>query len=475
MPEPSLTKNKLDFKSIDFGKADAMNEKDLLVEGFLDTEGYINKILNKDKYFIIGQKGSGKSAIASKLNIIAEKEKTIVVNIQMLDDFDYDGFGGVIPSKESSEIKYANTWEFLLGLKLIEMYADSEYSLSSNDSDPKVLVRGLRKIGLLPNTLRKVIQKMKTKDFEFDAKIAKFTVSESRIEAKDIKHMIDSVTQHLYEIHPKKKHFIVLDGLDGVLTKRSNQYEILSSLIRSTNTINHKFKDKGIESRVIVLCRKDVLNKLNDPNRSKYIQDSGIELNWFQSVNNVKETNLYKLINLRASICLRQEVDVMETFFPALINEKETFKYLLDHTRYTPRDLIQIMNSIQNVSGKNGASTGGIKDGINAYSDGYFLMEVKDSLVGMLNDDEIEEVFRALRVLGKLTFTTQEFMEQLRDGYSAIPLLSALYVAGAISNVETDDSGKKYRASVFRNINSIFNERKMIAVNSGLRKALMLH
>jgi len=475
MPEPAPTKTKLDFKTIDFGKADAMNEKDLLVDGFLDTEGYIDKILNKDKYFVIGQKGSGKSAIASKLKIISEQEGTIAVNIQMLDDFDYDGFGGVIPSKESPEIKYANTWEFLLGLKFIEMYSEAEYSLINKESDPKDLVKGLVKLGLLPNTLRMVIQKLKTKDLEFDAKIAKFTVSQSKLESRDIKKMIDSVTNHLYQILPKKKHLIVIDGLDGVLTKRTNQYEILSSLIRSANTINRKFRDKGIDSRIIVLCRKDVLSKLNDPNRSKYIQDSGIELNWFQSVNNVKETNLYKLINLRASISLKADVDVMEAFFPHLVNDKETFRYLLDHTRYTPRDMIQIMNSIQNVSGKNGATQGGIKDGLNAYSDGYFLIEIKDSLVGMLNNDEIEEAFKALRVLGKITFTTQEFAEQLREGFNAVSMLSAMYIAGAIANVETDDKGKRYRASVFRNTNSIFNERQMITVNSGLRKALMLH
>ena len=111
----------LDFHAIEFGKADALNEKNLLVDGFLDTYGYINKIVNGDKYFVIGQKGSGKSAIASKIKIISEKEKQIEVNIQMLDDFDYDGFPGVIPGRETPEIRYANTWEFLIALKLIEM------------------------------------------------------------------------------------------------------------------------------------------------------------------------------------------------------------------------------------------------------------------------------------------------------------------------------------------------------------------
>ena len=286
------SKPNLNFKDIIFGRADALNEKDLLVDGFLDSYGYIDQIVNGDKFFVIGQKGSGKSAIASKLKIISENEHNIEVNIHMLDDFDYDGFTGAIPGKETPEIRFAKTWEFLIALKLIEMYSKSDYILDDKNSDPKELVKALKKVGLIPNSLRGVIQKLKMKDLELDAKIAKLTLSHDKIEARDIKKMIDSVVSHLYKIKPKKKHFIILDGLDSVLSKRERQYEILSSLIRSVNQINHKFTDEKIRSKVVVLCRKDVLEKLNDPNRSKYIQDSGIELNWYQTIDDISESNL---------------------------------------------------------------------------------------------------------------------------------------------------------------------------------------
>lgn len=464
-----------DFKDIDFGKADAVNEKELLIDGFLDTEGYIDRIVSGNVFFVIGQKGSGKSAIATRLKIVSERENEINVLVQMLDEFDYDGFGGVIPGKEMPEIHYGNTWEFLLALKFIEMYAATEYDLTKNDSDPRKLVAAFKKLSILPNSLKSIINTFKIQDFKVDAMVLKFTGSKSNIEKRDIKKLINSTISCLYDINPKKKHFIVLDGLDSVLSKREKQYGVLSSLIRTANLMNHKFSDSGIRSKVVVLCRKDVLNKLNDPNRSKYIRDSGIELNWYQSVTDIRNTNLYKLINLRAKNSLKTNVDVFETFFPTEVNGRNTFRYLLDNTRFTPRDIIQLMNCIQKVSGKDMIDTESIRIGINDYSESYFILEIKDSLVGMLSNDEIEDSFKALRFLGKVEFTAKEFADNLPKERDAVAILSALYIAGAISNIEKDEKGVNFRASYIRNPNSSFNEKKRIAVNNGLKKALMLH
>jgi hypothetical protein len=463
-----------DFKKIDFGKADAMNEPDLLINGFLDTEGYLDKILNGDKYFVIGQKGSGKTAIATKMRLISETEHQIITVLQMLDEFDYDGFGGVIPGKQIPEIQYNNTWEFLLALKLIESYAKEDYRLTNKKSDPKELFKALKKIGILPNNLKSVIGLFKNKEFKIDARVAQYTSSSKRLENEDVHKIIQSVVSSLYEIIPVKKHFVILDGLDSVLGKREKQYSILASLIRTANMMNHKFKELDITTRVVILCRKDVLEKLNDPNRSKYIQDSGIELNWYQSINDITNSNLYRLINLRTKNSLKKDIDVMDEFFPAEIYNKETFKYLLDNTRYTPRDLIQLMNYIQSTSYSYGATEQTIKDGINAYSESYFLMEVKDSIVGMLSNEEIETSFQAIRTIGLTEFSYQDFQKELPAPEKALMMLNALYMAGAISNIDRDN-GESFRVSKFRNPNSIFNEKKMISVNPGLNKALMIH
>ena len=304
--------------------------------------------------------------------------------------------------------------------------------------------------------------------------VAQYTSSSSELKNEDVRKIITSVVSALYNISPEKKHFIILDGLDSVLGKREKQYDILASLIRTANRMNHKFNELEIGTRIIILCRKDVLEKLNDPNRSKYIQDSGIELNWYQSMSDVKNSNLYKLINLRAKNSLKKDIDVMDEFFPSEIYNKETFKHLVDNTRYTPRDLIQLMNYIQKASYSKGATVQTIKDGINAYSENYFLMEVKDSVVGMLSNEEIETSFQAIRTIGLTEFSYQDFQKELPSPEKALTMLNALYTAGAISNVDREN-GESFRVSKFRNPNSIFNEKKLIAVNPGLNKALMIH
>lgn len=467
--------SELDFKSINFGKAEASNEADLLMDGFLDEKGYIPKIVSGDKFFIIGQKGSGKTAIATKLQLLSEQEGQFVASIQMLDDFDYDGFSGVIPGKEMPENKYSDVWQLLISLKLIDIYSGSECEFDEPESNPVQLKKALEKLGILPNDFKSIIRLFKKREFKIDAKILQYASSDRELTNNDIRKLSSSVVKQIYGIRPLKRHLLILDGLDSVLGSREKQYQILSSLIRTANLMNRRFKENRVSTTVVVLCRKDVLEKLNDPNRSKYLQDSGIVLNWYTSPDTAKESDLCKLLNLRAKISLGCEVDVMGEFFPARYNGHDTFRYLLDNTRYTPRDLIQLMNFIQDCSRSDGASVQSIRDGLNAYSEDYFLMEVKDSLVGMLRNDEIEAAFKAIRSLGKDTFTFQDFNAEVDDKYNSLELLNSLYVSGAIGNVEVDEGGNRYRTTKFRNPNSMFNEKREISVNHGLRKALMVH
>lgn len=61
----------MNFQAINFGKAAAEKEKSyhprLLIEGFFDDYNYIDKIRNDEVFLVVGSKGSGKSAIGSRL------------------------------------------------------------------------------------------------------------------------------------------------------------------------------------------------------------------------------------------------------------------------------------------------------------------------------------------------------------------------------------------------------------------------
>ncbi len=105
------------FKDIEFGMAAAEKEKSnsphLLIEGFLDAYGYIDELLNGNKFLILGQKGSGKSAIGSKLELLS-KEKKYYTKQYYLGSFPYKPFSEIIPGTEPPETRYPNHWELIL-------------------------------------------------------------------------------------------------------------------------------------------------------------------------------------------------------------------------------------------------------------------------------------------------------------------------------------------------------------------------
>ena len=189
----------------------------------------------------------------------------------------------------------------------------------------------------------------------------------------------------------------------------------------------------------------------------------------------MKNTNLNKLIDLRAKVSLGVEISVMDEFFPQYIDtgngKKNTLKYLLEHTRHTPRDFIELMNNIQKVSYQRGATTDSIKNGIRKYSENYFVGEIEDGLNGFLTDDEIDMIFRAIRSIGHINTNMNEIMVELKiEREKAIQIMEIMYGAGAIINV----SSNGIMTSKFRNRFSSFDPRQTIRVHSGLVKAFSL-
>ena len=470
-----------DFKKIVFGKADAYKEvrtPELLLDGYLDAYGYIDSLIDGDVYYVFGQKGSGKSAIGSKIELISKTEKKIFAKTYDLEQFDYPGFGGVIPGHEETTKKNLSTWEFLIALKLIEHYDISAVEVKDPNIKIKNIKKGLESMGLIPSKgFNGIIDKMKHRAFKVNVMDSGVEVSpENRINPSDIQRMVSNVINAMYNVSPVKKHIIIIDGLDGTLGRRSVEYEVLSSLINATNIINNRFFEEGINAKVIVLCRNDVMDKLKGTNKNKYIQDSGIMLDWYQDVAELRNTNLNKLINLRAKVSLNAEVSVIDEFFPLVITtgntKKDTLKYLLEHTRHTPRDFIELMNYIQKVSYQHGATTESIKNGIRKYSENYFVGEIKDGLEGFLSGEEIESIFMAIRRVGHISMTVQELADELAiDQKDVSRMLEALYDAGAIFNVNPSNG---HLTSKFRNRYSSFDSRQQIRIHSGLVKAFSL-
>lgn len=471
----------MSFKNIEFGMAAAEKEKSssphLLVEGFLDAYGYIDEILERNKFLILGPKGSGKSAIGYKLELLS-KEGKFFLKQYYLGSFPYKPFSEIIPGKEAPETRFPNHWELILLIASINSFIEDPTCKYKTNKMFKNVMEAFKNVGILPTEdLTQIIKKTAQKNFKLGLKemLCGAKSSEKESIPFDMNMIFRTLQEACYTLNMDSKHFIVIDGLDDVLTQRENQYKSLSALILAVDRMNDKFKSNQINAKVIVLCRTDLFDKLPGPNKNKIKRDSGIILDWFQDVKDPKSTNLIKLINLRTKISLKKDVDVFEEFFPEEISYGNTIKIILENTRHTPRDIIQLLNEIQNHTKRNNNPTrDNILNGLRTYSIDYFVGEIKDELTGFLKRDEVENTIQILGTMGKSRFSLSE-LENIKnnDGrfkqLDLLEILDYLFNCSAIGNIN-----EKYVTFKYRNRHVPINFNDEFIVHSGLRKGLNL-
>ena len=236
---------------------------------------------------------------------------------------------------------------------------------------------------------------------------------------------------------------------------------------------------KGVDAKIVVLCRTDLLDKIADPNKNKIVQDRGIFLEWYEGERQIENSNLTKLVNLRASIALQREVNVFSEFFPPTLKEdKPTIKVLFDFTRNTPRDLIMLLTKIQKHTTKAKPTLDEVWDGINEYSTHYFRGEIHDELVGFLDDAEISKAFELLRAMGRTQYhlTVVENKVKSTDRFNLISgklpdVFSVLYNCSAIGNFNNNTGVFSWK---YWNTETFFQPNRHISVHQGLHKVLDL-
>ena len=475
------------FKDIKFGRISAEDEftysPELIIDGFLDAYGYIDDVLNTEKFLILGPKGSGKSAIGTKLELISKDNEDMFTKKFYLQNFPYNRFSGFLHSSEAPEIKYPKNWEYLLILACLNSFmSDDSFKYPKKARN---ILKMLMDLGLLSTDgkiqLEQIVKTTTDSKLNINLKALRYEKSKSYEKITDIKQLFSILSEIFYSIELKSKHYIILDGLDFVLSKRENQVKSISALILAVDQMNKTFYMKGIPAKIIVMCRTDMFNSLSGPNQNKIKQNSAIVLDWFQDTSNLKNSNLAKLISLRTKISLKTEIDIFKVCLPPDLYhkgiKKETIRVLLDYTRHTPRDIIQLFNEIQHHTGRSTRpSKENIKYALISYSKEYFVGEIKDELYGFVDARELKYLIPLLITMGKSRFDIKELEDVIKsnDKFKSINsnrLVNVLFNCNAIGNI---DKSTNFVTFKYRNPYAEFNPNNDILIHNGLQKALNL-
>lgn len=474
------------LKNINFGYTSAETESDenpdLLGRGFYDLNSVALKAIEGKEFIFLGYKGSGKTAIARHIELSkAQKSDFFITNIQ-LGDFPFTPFSKIVKGDIEPEAKYPIAWAWLLYIKIIESISQDNAAIHERQSKFDGAVRALSEAGFIGNVdISKIVNASSKRSFSIKIPeiIELSTDSERQEPSQDISFYVSSFKSIVESIKTPSDHLIIIDGLDDIITKRSTQYSALGGLMFEISRINSSLRSKGLAVKICCLCRTDIFERISNPNKNKLRQDYCVELDWYEDPSDISESMLVKAANLRAKVALNEDVNVLKKYFIDNINGIPTGKYLLNHTRHTPRDFFQLLNSVKYIHGSrvDKADSQSISSGIRRYSINYFLPEIKDELDGYLTPEEINSCFQSIEQIGRVQFSYGEIrsvmMDYIKDEKKILVALDMLFSCGAISNVRKINNSYIYTAK-YRNRHSSFKEKEMIEAHRGLWKALNL-
>lgn len=326
--------------NLNFGAPAA--ERDIsrgLRDYFVESETF-RRVEGRQKFIILGNRGSGKSAI---FQIVAERERargTLVIDLAP-EDYSYEMLSSVMKQeKQGSWAKqgaYAAAWKFLIYVLIMKRLTSQGPKLKTGAAGR--IYTYLRDhhegeqtnpIALLLSYLKR-IEGLKVGGFEASLK-SKELLKLYRLEE------IDQLLPAIHELCARRKVLVLVDELDRGWDASEDAQAFVAGLFQAAVSINAPSKDL----RVIISLRQELYDSIPSlyEDAQKY-RDVMEVVQW-------DEPMLMELVSKR----IRYSVPVLsgqdsESSWNAVFAEtldyrkNKSFNYIVDRTLYRPREIIQ--------------------------------------------------------------------------------------------------------------------------------------
>lgn len=484
------------FEDIVFGLRDARKEaaehEQLLLRGYFDPNDAYRRVTDESKFLVLGYKGSGKSALAQHMRLRATQDGSGFVRTLLLNELSFHEFAEVVPAGSEWQSRYAKVWALVLWLQLIDTLRTDSESPFRGRRDFAVAAAALESAGLLPaRDLADAVRDYASHSLSVPGLgTSPAPAVPSRMLA--LSRLVECLREVCTSGPSARRVVLVIDGTDEIFSGEAITFEVVASLIEAASRMNDQLSAAGVKAKVVVLCRTDLFNRLPGSNKNKLRGDSGIEFNWFENRNDAGESKLVQLANQKARVADPIIRDIFLQYLPQAMSKgsrrpsQPTVSLLLDHTRHTPRDLLQLLTSIGEAIPASMRPTGPgqrlpqeiVRMGISRYSKGYFAGEIQDEVWGHLQIEERSAMVPILTAIGRIRFNATDFAgtsEQLYPDLNPTRLLEVLFDCSAIGNARNDRvNGRPITRMTFkyRNPEAELNLADDLIIHNGWRKKL---
>ena len=469
-----MTENTLKIDKMYLGKVDGYNE--FLEYGQNHFKGVffefpnisINKILDGSIYYILGNKGTGKTMLLKYLEskLLETPSSNFTQFIRFKRDVDTEQRNQLkrtaVPSNSFDEVIEKDipndptincilAWQVYLIKVIVNRVNETEYGVFDRTTDNWIklcqlltLIYGEHKTSYQVN---RIVPKMKRGNVELNiASIGKTTLEFEWTDSQKNSVSFSSIAKQIIYLYENLQQtdnniYIFVDELELSL-KKNKEYQrditLIRDLIFAIEYLNDIHRSRGFSVYIIAAIRKEVYKNIISKGMeiNKTNLDFGVTISWEQKGGHIRNHPLLKMLEKRIHFSEEQyglapSPDIWNTYFTQHIGEQKLpiENYILGQTWNKPRDIIRLFSLIQKQFGKRSFFDQEIFESVRqSYSEESWI-EFEEVLTSKYSDIEVEGIKKALTGLS-LPFTVADFSKNLSgkiDFYEEVEVLSKKY------------------------------------------------
>ena len=488
---------------------------------------YLDQLLEPDTYFLIGEKGTGKTAYS--VFLANNYYKNNISELKYIRETDYQKFILLKQQQQLSLSDYSSIWRVIILLLISKSIKENEldhFSFSKSFKLRKIMqaVDDYYQHAFSPEILS-VLNFIENSKFaaELISKYLKvgdeeqstISFSESRFQI-NLMYIQRQFEEALSVIKLKDNHLLFIDGIDIRPGKipYEEYLECIKGLANATWAINNDFfaniRDSKGRFKVILLLRPDIFNSIGLQNLTNKIRDNSVFLDWRTTYPSYRTSSLFELAD---KLLLSQQEEPLQLgeawdhYFPwkspSTSPDREFdpafIKFLrLSYSR--PRDIVTMLHILKEEQiSKGNENDDQFKekifesdDFLNKYSE-YLMGGIKDQLAFYYNENDYNMFLKFFNFLdGRDQFSYDEFVDSYKkfvdyvlENHDDIPqfvesestFLQFLYDANIICYIEETENYQRFFRWCYRerspsNISPKVKLNKYYNIHYGLKKAL---
>lgn len=346
------------------------NEDTDLFEKIFLVDEIIDEICRPDKYFLIGEKGSGKTAYSVYMS------KSDMVNcfcsISLVENTLYQRFLNMKKQKALELSNYKDIWVNLIYLILAEnirkqdkdsLFNNLKYRQLSkaidtfySDAFKPEFVNAFEFVDNASASINSMINQgvFSTAGQATAESSQKYVEQSYQISLMKIR---DGFEKAFADVKVKKPTILFVDGIDARPRDIDNEqyFECLIGLVNAVLEMNQSFlSEKNI--KVMLLIRPDIMYKMPIHNMNQKLRNNSVLLNWVTSYRKYIDSKLFRIADdyfmkqqdrlYTLGVCWNYYFPYQVEYGKNIRKPDNPFVEFLRYSLYKPRDILTMLNEM---------------------------------------------------------------------------------------------------------------------------------